>query len=80
VENDAKVQETKYYQTIVRGIVGCVIILISAVALNSMNEDRAISKCIEKTNQPVECSMAFDGYGSDKVLYNAIQEIKAERK
>ncbi len=75
VDNVAKLQKT-----IARGVIGCVIVLISAITLNSMNEDRAISKCIEKTNNPIECSVSFDGYGSDRVIFNAIKEIKTERK
>jgi hypothetical protein len=71
---------SKLQQTAIRGIIAAVIIVISAVTLNHINEDRVISKCIQEGNNPIECAMAVDGYSSDKILLNAIQEIKAERK
>ena len=70
----------KLQQTMVRGVIAAVIVVITAVTLNHMNEDRQITNCIEITNDPIECSMAIDSYSRDKILLNAIKEIKAERE
>jgi len=68
--------DDKEFRILIGTVIVGIAFLISAVTFNFVNEDNQISKCIEKGNNPVECAMAFESYSADKILLQAIKEIK----